>query len=218
MEALRGLRVRGEEFSLKGKRGHAQVAELEEPTKYSAIPAAPIHATPHFIAFFVPRVVVYASSQDFVETDGRPFSSTDGRPVPCGASACVHAQAGVQQHFIPHAARLRLFAISNRHTLCRTRDKTLFVRDEEIMDKGQLIGTIQAVVNIIPGILLSLFHKPIGSSMSAFGKKVHADRIFGAKLYEERNSRRFVLIVGVWLIVWGIIAFFLFSTIIGDNP
>jgi hypothetical protein len=30
---LRGLRVRGEEFSLKGKRGHAQVAELEEPTK-----------------------------------------------------------------------------------------------------------------------------------------------------------------------------------------
>jgi hypothetical protein len=30
--------------------------------------AVPIHATPHFVAFFVPRVVVYASSQDFVET------------------------------------------------------------------------------------------------------------------------------------------------------
>jgi hypothetical protein len=37
----------------------------------------------------------------------------------------------VQQHFIPHAARLRLFAISNRHTLCRTRDKTLFVGQRE---------------------------------------------------------------------------------------
>ena len=86
------------------------------------------------------------------------------------------------------------------------------------MGKGQLIGTIQAVVNIIPGILLALFHNQIGTSMSAFGKKVHADKIFGAKLYEERNSRRFVLIVGVWLIAWGIIAFFLFSNIIGQNP
>ena len=32
------------------------------------MPAAPMHATPHFVAFFVARVVVYASSQDFVET------------------------------------------------------------------------------------------------------------------------------------------------------
>jgi hypothetical protein len=42
-----------------------------------AIPAAPIHATPHFIAFFVPRVVVYASSQDFIETAlGQPYLNT----------------------------------------------------------------------------------------------------------------------------------------------
>jgi hypothetical protein len=67
------------DFSLKGKRGHAQAAELEEPTKYSAIPAAPIHAAPHFVAFFVPRVVVYASSQDFVETAlGQPYLDTKG--------------------------------------------------------------------------------------------------------------------------------------------
>jgi hypothetical protein len=38
------------------------------PIMKPAIPAAPIHAAPHFVAFFVPRIVVYASSQDFVET------------------------------------------------------------------------------------------------------------------------------------------------------
>jgi hypothetical protein len=47
---------------------------FETCLKCSAIPAAPIHATPHFVAFFVPRVVVYASSQDFVETAlGQPY-------------------------------------------------------------------------------------------------------------------------------------------------
>jgi hypothetical protein len=41
------------------------------------MPAAPIHATPHFVAFFVARVVVYASSQDFVETAlGQPYFNT----------------------------------------------------------------------------------------------------------------------------------------------
>jgi hypothetical protein len=37
--------------------------------------------------------------------------------------------------FIPHAARIRLFANSNRHTLCRTRDKTLFVWFDDKMRK-----------------------------------------------------------------------------------
>jgi hypothetical protein len=56
--------------------GFPTVFSLSWP-KYSAIPAAPIHATPHFVAFFVPRVVVYVSSQDFVETalsSFQPFS------------------------------------------------------------------------------------------------------------------------------------------------
>jgi hypothetical protein len=44
---------------------------------------APIHATPHFVAFFVPRVVVYASSQDFVETAlGQPYLDTKGATMP----------------------------------------------------------------------------------------------------------------------------------------
>ncbi len=44
---------------------------------------APIHATPHFVAFFVPRVVVYASSQDFVETAlGQSYLNTKGATMP----------------------------------------------------------------------------------------------------------------------------------------
>ena len=46
---------------------------------WDEVPAAPIHATPHFVAFFVARVVVYASSQDFVETAlGQPYSTQKG--------------------------------------------------------------------------------------------------------------------------------------------
>jgi hypothetical protein len=50
---------------------------------YSASPAAPIHATAHFIAFFVAHFVVYASSQDFVETAlGQPYLNTKGAFMP----------------------------------------------------------------------------------------------------------------------------------------
>jgi hypothetical protein len=46
---------------------------------WDEVPVAPIHATPHFVAFFVPRVVVYASSQDFVETAfGQQYLNTKG--------------------------------------------------------------------------------------------------------------------------------------------
>jgi hypothetical protein len=56
---------------------------------YSASPAAPIHATAHFIAFFVAHFVVYASSQDFVETalsrllSASPISTQKGLSCPC---------------------------------------------------------------------------------------------------------------------------------------
>jgi hypothetical protein len=50
---------------------------------WDEVPAAPIRATPHFVAFFVPRVVVYASSQDFVETAlGQPYLNTKGAFMP----------------------------------------------------------------------------------------------------------------------------------------
>jgi len=47
------------------------------------MPAAPIHATPHFVAFFVAHFVVYASSQDFVENAlGQPYLNTKGAFLP----------------------------------------------------------------------------------------------------------------------------------------
>ena len=72
------------------------------------------------------------------------------------------------------------------------------------------------VSNLILGIALAVFQKPIGSSMATLGKKFNADNIFGAKLYEERNSRLFVLVVGIALVLWGVIAFFLLPAMIGD--
>jgi hypothetical protein len=86
------------------------------------------------------------------------------------------------------------------------------------MDNGQTIGLAMAIGNIIPGALLSWFHKPIGTSMSNLGKKFHLDKLLNAKLYEERNSRTFVLVIGIWLILWGVVAFFLLPAITGNNP
>ncbi len=83
------------------------------------------------------------------------------------------------------------------------------------MEKGQTIGLIMAISNMIPGVLLAWFHKPIGSSMSTLGKKLHLDKLVHATLYEERNSRKFVLVLGVLLIVWGVIAFYLLPAISG---
>ncbi len=69
---------------MKRKRGHAQAAELEEPTKCATkcgTKCLLLLSMPHFVAFFVARVVVYASSQDFVATAlGQPYSTQLGIP------------------------------------------------------------------------------------------------------------------------------------------
>ncbi|MDD2239648.1 MAG: hypothetical protein PHI93_03195 [Kiritimatiellae bacterium] len=86
------------------------------------------------------------------------------------------------------------------------------------MENGQSIGPMMAIMNIIPGILLAYFHKPIGSKMSAIGKNSLFDKLTPYKLYEEHNSRRVILVVGIWLIAWGVTAFFLLPTLSGNNP
>jgi hypothetical protein len=85
------------------------------------------------------------------------------------------------------------------------------------VENGIIMGIIQAVTNIPIGVLLVIFHTPIGRKMSAAGKKLHFDKIAGEKLYQEKNSKRFILIVGIWLITWGIIALFLFPKLTGNN-
>lgn len=86
------------------------------------------------------------------------------------------------------------------------------------MEEGQTIGLIMAIANAIAGALLVWFHKPIGSSASWLGKKWQLDRLVHATLYEEPNSRKYVLVIGICLIVWGVIAFFLLPAMTGANP
>ena len=86
------------------------------------------------------------------------------------------------------------------------------------MESGQIIGLIMGIFNFAIGALLALFYKPIGSVMSSYGKKSYMDKIVGSKLYEERNSKRFILILGIWLMIWGVIAFFLFPMLIVEGP
>ena len=83
------------------------------------------------------------------------------------------------------------------------------------MEKYQALGLIMALSNMIPGILLAWFHKSIGTSVARLGKHMHLDRLVHAKLYEERNARKFILIVGICLTAWGVIAFFLLPIITG---
>ena len=86
------------------------------------------------------------------------------------------------------------------------------------MTEGQHIGTVIGISNVLIGVLLSIFFRPIGSGMSTLGKSMRMDRIVGPTLYEERNSRKAILVVGIWLIVWGIIAFFLIPALTGGDP
>ena len=95
---------------------------LSRPT-YSASPAALIHATAHFIAFFVAHFVVYASSQDFVETAlGQPYLDTKGAfmpalyPTPGFSTHPDH----IQTHTIsPHKPGTAIIVHLARQTCCR---------------------------------------------------------------------------------------------------
>ena len=91
------------------------------------------------------------------------------------------------------------------------------VRDHK-MEEGKTIGLIMGIANAILGALLVWFHKPIGSSGSRLGKKWQLDKLIHASLYEEPNSRKFILVIGICLIVWGVIAFFLLPAMTGANP
>ena len=86
------------------------------------------------------------------------------------------------------------------------------------MEVSTLVGLIIGVVNIIPGAILVIFFKPIGSATSRLGKKLCQNQLLKLflfeKLYEERISQKSILIIGLWLISWGIIAVFLFPLII----
>jgi hypothetical protein len=90
---------------------------------YSASPAAPIHATAHFIAFFVAHFVVYASSQDFVETAlGQSYLNTKGAfmpalyPIPGFSTHPDH----IQTHTIsPHKPGTAIIVHLARQTCCR---------------------------------------------------------------------------------------------------
>lgn len=94
---------------------------------------------------------------------------------------------------------------------------TTDVRDHK-MEEGKTIGLIMGTANAILGALLVWFHKPIGSSGSRLGKKWQLDKLIHASLYEEPNSRKFILVIGICLIVWGVIAFFLLPAMTGANP
>jgi hypothetical protein len=90
------------------------------------------------------------------------------------------------------------------------------------METGRLIGLIIGITSVIPGILLSVFCKQIGAAGARMGKawcKNPFLRIFLVeKLYEGNRSQIFVLVAGIWLTVWGVIAFFLLPALIGTKP
>ena len=50
------------------------------------------------------------------------------------------------------------------------------------MEDGTTFGILQAVINIPIGVLLTMFHKPIGTKMSDRGKQLNLDKIVGEKL------------------------------------
>lgn len=78
------------------------------------------------------------------------------------------------------------------------------------MENAWLIGLILGAANFIPGVLLAVFHRPIGTWYSRFGLCI----FYGEAFKKERRSRIFILILGVWLVVWGIIFTFLIPALV----
>ncbi len=90
------------------------------------------------------------------------------------------------------------------------------------MDNATILGLIIGAVNIIPGLILAVFYRPIGTSCASTGKKLCQNKILPSvlfeKLYEEKISRFFVLALGLWLTMVGIILIFLVPVLITKNP
>ena len=90
------------------------------------------------------------------------------------------------------------------------------------MGTGQLIGLIMGITSVIPGIVLSVCHKQIGAGGARMGKawckNPFLHMFLVEKLYEGNRSQVLVLVVGIWLTVWGVISFFLLPALIGTNP
>jgi hypothetical protein len=90
------------------------------------------------------------------------------------------------------------------------------------MDNAKILGLIIGAVNIIPGLILAVFYRPIGTSCASTGKKLCKNKILPSvlfeKLYEEKISRFFVLALGLWLTMVGIILIFLLPVLITKNP
>ena len=111
---------------------------------------------------------------------------------------------------------------THNHLLHRTRLKSRAspLKRHEItaMDNANALGLIIGIVNIIPGIILALFYRPIGTSCANTGKKLCERNILPPalfeKLYEEKNSRFFVLALGLWLTLVGIVFIFLLPILI----
>ena len=78
------------------------------------------------------------------------------------------------------------------------------------MEHSWLIGLILGAANFIPGVLLAVFYRPLGTWYSRFGLCI----FYGEMLKKERRSRMFILILGAWLAVWGIIFTFLIPALV----
>ena len=75
------------------------------------------------------------------------------------------------------------------------------------MKPALIISLIVASVNIIPGILLILFHKPLGTWAKKWGEILCENPILSIFLFKAlhvgKRYQIFLLILGVWLILWG---------------
>ena len=89
------------------------------------------------------------------------------------------------------------------------------------MEKANIIGLIIGLVNIIPGILLAVFYRSLGTKCANTGKELCRNKTLRQflfeKLYEERTARMFVLSLGLWLTSVGIIFIFLLPLLITKN-
>ena len=91
-------------------------------------------------------------------------------------------------------------------------------RCDEDMEETQITAPIIALANLLPGALLTFFHNPIGTCIASPRSKLKLDEIGSRRLYEERTSQICILVLGIWLMIFGMIAFFFFQKFFAPIP
>ena len=82
------------------------------------------------------------------------------------------------------------------------------------MKPAVIVALVVGIVNIVPGILLIILKNPLGSLSKTIHSKLPIHPPGTNWLHQGSRIQKFFLILGCWLILWGLLLSLLFYVIV----